>query len=334
MIISIVISTYNREKSVIKTLQALHDQKLPLEDFEVIIVDDASSDDTERIVCDYIAQHSLSKWQYLRHAENLGSAGAMNIGIRAARAPLVAFIDDDIVPHQTWAAAHLKRHRRETRSVVVVGKVSYPDDWIAKSNLVRYHNSRYIGYSKYTGPALAGTPLRATHLAGGNFSVLRAILIDIGMNDERLRRGQDCDLGIRLQDRGLSIVYEPEAEVIHFAKQALSYKKWFSAFQRFYIESAPEIIQKHHNIYYKQFHWFVERPELFREALKYSIAKLFIRLVAWPGMGKRITRTLEKHDSNPIFYLPLVFKYVLLCAAIEGVNMRDRTPPMKTFGRT
>lgn len=322
MKLSVIIPTYNRGTSILKTLEALRNQTLPPTSYDVIIVDDASSDDTGQIVPDYIAQCSLAKWQYLRHGENEGRSAALNTGIRATSSPLVAFTDDDIIPCRDWTIAHVTRHQREARPVTVVGTVSYPEDWIATSNLVRYHNSRYLGHNKHT--PCAGAEIIMPCFNGGNSSIQRAVLQDVGMYDERLRRGQDGELGLRLHKRGVRTVYEPRAAVIHYAEAARSYRNFIKAFQKYYTESAPYVIREHHDAYYKYDHWFVEPPELFREPFIRSLKKLFYRSVARPQFGRWLASVLEAHDSNPRFYWPSIFRYMLLSAAIEGVNMRPR----------
>lgn len=328
--ISVIIPTYNRAESLKRTLKALATQDLAPNRYEVIVVDDASSDDTGRIVRDFIAEHSLAQWQYLRHGENGGRPSALNSGILAAGAPLVAFIDDDLVPCRNWVSAHVARHQRETRPAAVVGKVSYPEDWIAKSNLIRFRNSRYIGHNKDTARALAGTALSARYFAGGNSSLSRTTLIEVGMFDARMRRGQDGELAFRLQQKGLIFVYAADAAALHYAEAVWSYKEWVAAFQKFYFECAPEMIRKHHDVYYQTAHWFVEPSEPFREPLKRTLTKLLCRSLARPRLGRWIGSVLAAHDSNPLFYRPLAFKFMLLCAAVGAVNMRRRKSASET----
>jgi glycosyltransferase involved in cell wall biosynthesis len=328
--LSIIIPTYNRGKSILGTLEPLRDQTSPLENYEVIVVDDASSDDTSSHVNEYLAKHSLHRWKCLRHTVNKGRAGALNTGIRSATTPIVAFSDDDIVPCHRWVEAHVTRHQIEARPVVVVGKLSYPDEWVAKSNLVRYRNSRYVGHRKCSAAAVGGTPLPAMLLSGGNSSLLRSVLLDVGIFDEHMRRGQDTELAARLEKCGVRVVYEPEAAVVHFAQAVWSYRDWFRAYQKFYIDCAPYMIKKHSDVYYRECHWFVEPPRLLREPLRFSLKKMFYRCIARPRLGKWLARVMESHDSNRRFYHPVIFMYMQLCAAIEAVNMR----PDETVGES
>ena len=87
--ISVVVPTYKRPALLGRAVRSILDQSL--QDFEVIVVDDASGDGTEEAV----AAFSDPRIRYVRHEENRGLAAARNSGIKAARAPLVAFLDDD-----------------------------------------------------------------------------------------------------------------------------------------------------------------------------------------------------------------------------------------------
>jgi len=324
MQISVLIPTYNRGYKIINTFEALRTQTIPVTDFEVIIIDDASTDNTGIIVQDYLTQYHLTGWQYLRQTENTGRAGALNTGILVATSALVAFTDDDIMPTPGWIAAHITRHQREMRPVVVVGKVSYPPDWVAKSNLVRYHNSTYMGHNRFTASAIAGDPLPPTYLSGGNSSLPKKTLTEIGMFNSVMRRGQDGELGVRLWQRGISIVYEPGAEVIHYAEAAESYRQWIWVSQRYYHECAQEMLKLYPEVYHRYFHWFVEPPVFGQEPVKRTIKKLILRLLARPWIGKMVTQFMERHDADSKFYYPILYKYILTCAAIEAVDMRLR----------
>jgi hypothetical protein len=168
-------------------------------------------------------------------------------------------------------------------------------------------------------------PLRPSTFSGGNASVPRTALIEAGLFDLDLRRGQDCELGLRLHKTGMRLVYEPNAAVVHFAEAAWSYRSWLTVFQKFYLECAPTVIEMHGDLYRKYCHWFVEPVQPFRESLKSTLVKTLCRALARPRLGKWLAQVMETHDSNPLFYRPLVYEYIVLCAAIEAVNRRGKS---------
>ena len=88
-VISVVMPTYNRAHTLYRSVGSLLNQTF--EDFELIIVDDGSKDDTETVVRSF----KDSRIRYLRHEHNKGAAAARNTGIRSSQAPYVAFLDSD-----------------------------------------------------------------------------------------------------------------------------------------------------------------------------------------------------------------------------------------------
>jgi glycosyltransferase involved in cell wall biosynthesis len=324
MDISVIIPTYNRGPKILQTLEGLCRQTLSPDQFDVIVVDDGSSDDTKKHVESFLGNGNLERWNLVVCERNSGKAAALNVGVKRASSTIVLFTDDDIIPVSQWVESHLHRHENANRDVAVVGAVKYPDEWITKSNLVRFHNSQYLGQkgNRVTEKIGAGDRLPPSHFAGGNCSIRRNTLLDVGMFNENIRRGEDGELAFRLMKHGVELVFEPNAGVVHHAEVVWSYTKWLLSFQRFYRDSAPEILRSLPDEYHRWGHWFVERPDLGHESYTRTLTKLMFRGIARPAIGRAVAKILEKGDSNRMFYHPLLYQYVLTCAAIEAVNRR------------
>src|SRR6185295_3889232 len=92
--ISVIICTYNRDKFIGEALNCLAKQTLPAEDFEIIIVDNRSTDNTASIAKNFIADHPGLQARYVMEP-NKGLSFARNRGIQEARASIITYIDDD-----------------------------------------------------------------------------------------------------------------------------------------------------------------------------------------------------------------------------------------------
>src|SRR3989344_835324 len=98
--ISVIICTYNGEKTILKCLESLNKQIFPKNKVEIIVIDNNSSDNTKGIVFNFIKK-SKFKIRYIFEPE-LGLSKARNRGIKEAKGNIVAFIDDDILLANNW----------------------------------------------------------------------------------------------------------------------------------------------------------------------------------------------------------------------------------------
>lgn len=98
--ISVVVATYNRGEALVTLLQALTHQTIPHQDYELIIVNDGSTDQTEALVERFKADRQVRIT--LLYQKNKGPAAARNTGIRQAAGEIIAFTDDDCIPDTNW----------------------------------------------------------------------------------------------------------------------------------------------------------------------------------------------------------------------------------------
>ena len=105
MRLSVIIPTYNRAASLRDTLLALGQQTLPSDQFEIVVVDDGSTDDTSAVAQ---ASHP-SRVTYVRQ-HNQGSAAARNAGAARSAGDVLVFIDDDILPRPAYLETLLEQH--------------------------------------------------------------------------------------------------------------------------------------------------------------------------------------------------------------------------------
>lgn len=98
-IISVVIPTYNRAHLLSQLLESLYEQTISKEQYEIILINDGSKDNTEEVAFQF--QNKASNFRYLQQ-QNQGPAAARNLGVSFARGEYIAFTDDDCIVHNDW----------------------------------------------------------------------------------------------------------------------------------------------------------------------------------------------------------------------------------------
>lgn len=212
--ISVVIATYNRSSVLQVTLERLAAQTIPPGDFEVLVVDDGSRDDTKPMV------HSMApvlpySLRYFRH-ENRGPGYSENRGIKEARGDLVLLIADDIWADSVLLEQHLMTHREcPNENIAVLGKVLQSSE-LPKTVIHKYWDP--FRYDRFDG----ARDLDGVFFFACNISVKKRFLLENGMFKERKGAAhEDVELGYRLSRKGLRIRYNEKAYAEHFHEESL-----------------------------------------------------------------------------------------------------------------
>jgi glycosyltransferase involved in cell wall biosynthesis len=140
--VSVVVATRNRAERLRNLLAGLRSQTLDPGEFEVVVVDDASDDGTPGYLAGPGAEGAL-RLERLTLERNMGRAAARERGWRTARAPLVAFIDDDCVPDPRWLEAALDAHGR-TPGAILQGRTEPISAEVAAAGSLRRPFTRTI----------------------------------------------------------------------------------------------------------------------------------------------------------------------------------------------
>lgn len=201
--VSVVVCTRNGAATIRRTLDALW--RLDYPEYEVIVVDDGSTDDTAALV----AKHPV---RLLRMTHG-GLSRARNAGLASARGDVVAFVDDDAYPDPHWLR-HLVVTLRGGGHVGVGGPNFAPPDCgpVARCVAAAPGGPR---------PVLL-TDTEAEHLPGCNMAFVRARLVEAGGFDPRFHAaGDDVDVCWRMRERGWTLGYSPAAVVWHYPRASV-----------------------------------------------------------------------------------------------------------------
>jgi len=204
--VSVVVPTLRRPHLLARCLAALLRQDLPASAFEIIVVDDGPDVATERVVRRWSASGAASRpgliVHYRANRGAHGPAAARNVGWRAARAPVVAFTDDDTIPSRSWLAGGLGAI--DNGAMAVWGRVRVP---------LPSHPTDY---------ELDAAGLDSAVFVTANCFVRASALRDVGGFDERFRVAwrEDSDLYFRLLKRYRRVDPAPRAVVLHPVRPA------------------------------------------------------------------------------------------------------------------
>ena len=214
---SIIIPAYNQALHTERCLEQLG-KTLP-KNFsgEVVIVDDASSDETPAI---------LDRWsdqdfqiQVLRNPKNSGFVASCNRGAAAANGDVLVFLNNDTLPQPGWLHPLLKTLRDESAAGAVSGKLLYPDGRLQEAGGVVFSDGTACNFGRNES---AGTPLfnflrEVDYGSGALLATWRDLFTDLGGFDTRFEPAyyEDTDYCFAVRSKGYRVYYQPASVVIH-----------------------------------------------------------------------------------------------------------------------
>lgn len=202
--ISIVIPSHNRRELLREVLDALAAQAPGTPAFEVIVVADGCHDGTEGAVASYVAPFPVRVLQM----PGVGPSRARNAGAAAARADLLLFLDDDVIPTERLVAAHWQAHAEQAGRAVIG---PYPPEPTPGGDRFRL-NARRWWNAHFEDLARPGHRYAYTDLLTGNLSLARATWNELGGLDPQFARArEDLELGVRLLKAGVALHFAPDA---------------------------------------------------------------------------------------------------------------------------
>ena len=198
-LLSVVIPVYNGERTLPACLQSVFRCDRP--PFEVIVVNDGSTDNTESVAKDYPCK-------IINLLANKGRGFARNRGIEAAQAELILFTDADCIVCEDWAEkayqSFTRVYARDQAIAAVGGRVLPLKGYFNKCDAYSCYGYNQEPRERY-----------ADNFCTANLIVKRSELKDIGGFDEVLPTFEDRDLGIRIQQSGRRLYYDPAFSIHH-----------------------------------------------------------------------------------------------------------------------
>ena len=203
--LSILIATHNRHKLLRRCIDSLVIQTQAPSTFELIVIDDGSTDETAAMAEELDTPFRLR----VLSLPNGGKSTALNAAIPMAAGSICLFLDDDVIASPELVAEHIRVHRTEPMALAFGSLTQVPPDsrdWYGHA-YARAWNQRF--------EELVNRQPDWPDCYGGNFSAPRAALEEVGGFSTELPAVEDIELGFRLRNFGCVPTYVPKAHVVH-----------------------------------------------------------------------------------------------------------------------
>lgn len=263
-LITVQMCTYNRRALLGRVLDALFDQDLDPNKYEIVLVDDGSTDGTYEEV---IRPLKPSCALHVVRQANAGLARGRNAGVARARGSILVFMDDDVLATRSLLSAHAAFHRRHPRA-------------ICRGGVINVSSFDDLPPPKYTWRNYSGAYFWTT-----NVSVPASLIKEAGGFDEDFREygWEDLELGFRLRRMGVPALLGRDALAYHF-KPAPAERHFSGMWRqaRAQARTAVQFARKHP-------HWRVRLATGQLAPMQWWSG--LVRATGWPGLMQRLAQT-------------------------------------------
>jgi glycosyltransferase involved in cell wall biosynthesis len=196
--VSVIIPTLNEEKMIGKCLESLAESRYPLDGFEVILVDNGSTDHTLEIAQSFSSRLRLT----ILERRGVNISGLRNFGAATAKGDVLAFVDADCSVPANWIEKAIL-HLDSEQAGVIGGDYEIPNDssWVARV---------------WFEVAFGAKDGEVTFVPSGNMLMKSSTFRQIGGFNETIKTSEDCELCFRAREAGFPVRLIREIAVIHW----------------------------------------------------------------------------------------------------------------------
>jgi GT2 family glycosyltransferase/glycosyltransferase involved in cell wall biosynthesis len=211
--VSIVIPVFNQFQFTHACLASLQEAEEQI-GFEVIVVDDCSTDETGELI------PQIQGVVYLRNETNAGFIASCNRGASRARGKYLMFLNNDTIVTKGWLTALVDTFSFEIKAGIVGSKLVYADGRLQEAGGIIWRDASGWNYGKFDDPQKPEyNYLREVdYCSGAALMIPKALFASIGGFDTRYAPAyyEDTDLSFKVRDQGYQVLYQPRSEVIHY----------------------------------------------------------------------------------------------------------------------
>lgn len=209
--VSLIIPTHNRREELKKLLISLGRQIFQKENFEIIVVDDGSTDGTESLMKEITSQFE-GNLNYVFIPKQANSAAVRNIGAQKAGGEILIFIDSDCITHSGWLRNIVKMFDNQKIGCVGGSELAYPVESLFGKCC------SFSVTSPFTTGGIRGkrgVKLGKYYPRSFNMAIPVKVFRELNGFNENFKHSHDIEIGCRIKEQGYDLVYAPDAIVYH-----------------------------------------------------------------------------------------------------------------------
>jgi glycosyltransferase involved in cell wall biosynthesis len=218
--ISVILCTYNRDRYIFNVLQSIAEGDLPHSEYEIVLVDNNSNDNT-KAECDRFVEHYPDiKFNYCVERQQ-GLSYARNCGIRQAKGDLLVYVDDDALVNKEYLSTYARFFAHNNDAVAAGGPILPQYDGCEEPEWISHYTRQLVTGKLYLGEHEREFPHDAFP-GGGNAAYRKSVFDAVGLfNVELGRKGnsligaEEKDLFDKMTSRGMKFYYLPTAILYH-----------------------------------------------------------------------------------------------------------------------
>ncbi len=245
-LVSIIIPVHNKFYYTLQCLQSIFDTSKGI-DYEIILADDASTDETINI------SHCVNNLKIVRNEKNLGFINNCNNAAKTAIGKYILFLNNDTKVKTNWLKYLLDAAKNDSSIGLIGSKLIFSNGKLQEAGGIVWNNADSLNYGRFDNPEKQEyNYLReCDYVSGASMMIRRNLFNKIGGFDSRYCPAyyEDTDLAFEVRKTGYKVVFQPFSEVVHYEKIShgnKSGKKYKASNRNKFYEKWKEILTKEH----------------------------------------------------------------------------------------